>query len=72
MTRWLGPYVMEKCHENGVVQIRTIDEECIPLLVNGYILKAYKKPLSKEEFVSSISKVVMVIEGVSASTSPNS
>ena len=72
MTRWLGPYVIEKCHDNGVVQIITIDEEGIPFLVNGYRLKAYQKTLSKEEFVSSICKSVMVIRGVSVSTSPNS
>jgi len=71
MTRWLGPYVIEKCHDNGVVQIRTIDEENIPLLVNGYRLKAYKKPLQKEVFVSSINKEVMVIGRVSTSTSLN-
>jgi len=34
-TRWLEPYVVERCHDNGLVQIRTIDEEAIPLLVNG-------------------------------------
>lgn len=27
MTRSLGPYLVEKCYENGYVQIRTIDEE---------------------------------------------
>ena len=48
MTRWLSPYLIEKCHDNGVVQIRTIDQEGIPFLVNGYRLKAYKIPLSKE------------------------
>ena len=36
MTRWLGPYTVEKCIENGAVQIRTIDEERIPLLVNDH------------------------------------
>ena len=45
MTRWLGPYVIEKFHDNGIVQIRTIDAEGIPLLVNGYKLKVHKKPL---------------------------
>ena len=35
-TRWLGPYVVERCHDNGFVQIRTIDEQAIPLLVNGH------------------------------------
>eukprot|EP00253_Pinus_taeda_P012694 PITA_12694 len=43
-TRWLKPYVVERCHDNGLVQIRTIDEEAIPLLVNGHKLKMYKRP----------------------------
>ena len=34
-TRWLRPYVVEGCHGNGSVQIKTIDEEAIPLLING-------------------------------------
>ena len=49
MIRWLAPYLVEKVHENGSVQIRTIDEEGIPLLFNGHRLKFYKKPLSKEK-----------------------
>jgi len=61
MTRWLGPYIGEKCHENGFFQIRKIDEEGIPLLVNGYRLKLYKRPLSKEEFISSINRELNVI-----------
>jgi hypothetical protein len=50
-TRWLGPYTVEKCNDNGSVLIRTIDEEAIPMLVNGHRLKIYKKPLSKQEFI---------------------
>jgi len=72
MTRLLGPYVIEKWHDNVIVQIITIDAKGIPFLFNGYRLKVYKKPLSKKEFISSNSKAVMVIEGVSASTSPGS
>ncbi len=69
MTRWLGPYLIEKFHENGVVQVTTIYEEGIPLLVNGYILKAYKIYLSREEFIS---KEVNVLGSVLASRSSNS
>jgi len=69
MTRWLGPYLIEKCHDNGAVQIGTIDEEGIPLLVNGYRLKAYKRPLYREEFINTISKEVNVIGSVLASKS---
>ena len=68
-TRRLGPYVIEKIHDNGSVQIRTIDEEAIPLLVNGYKLKFYKKPLSDQEFINGINKTVMVVDQVSTSTS---
>lgn len=69
--RWLGPYVVEICHDNGSVQIRTIDEEAIPLLVNGYRLKIYKRPLWKQEFNDDINKTMMVLEQVLDPTSSN-
>lgn len=47
MTRSLGPYLIEKCHDNGAIQIKTTDAEGIPLLFNGYKMKLYKKPMSK-------------------------
>ena len=50
-THWLGPYEIEKVFDNGAVKIRTIDEEKVPLLVNGHRLKVSHKPLSREEFV---------------------
>ena len=61
---------MEKCNDNGLVLIRTIDDEVIPMLVNGHQLKVYKKPLSKREFIKDLNKIVMVVEHVLASTSP--
>lgn len=70
-TRWLGPYVVERCHDNGSVKIRTIDEEAIPLLVNGHRLKIYKRPLSKQEFIEDINKKVMIVERVPAPPSSN-
>jgi len=69
MTIWLGPYLIEKCHDNGTFQIRTVDEEGIPLLVNGYSLKVYRKPMSKEEFINTISREMNVIGSVIASKS---
>jgi len=48
MTRWLGPYIIEKCYDNGSVQIKTIDGEGISLLVNGFILKTYNNTLTKQ------------------------
>jgi len=65
-TRRLEPYVVESCHDNGSMQIRTIDEEAIPLLVNGHRLKMYKRPLSKQECIDSINKTVMMVEQVLA------
>eukprot|EP00253_Pinus_taeda_P002336 PITA_02336 len=46
-TRWLGPYTVEKCNHNGSILIKTIDDEAIPMLVNGHRSKVYKKPFSK-------------------------
>jgi len=43
----MGPYAVEKGNDNGLVLIRTIDEEAISMLVNAHRLKIYKKPLSK-------------------------
>lgn len=71
MTRWLGPFLIEMFHDNGVVQMRTIDEQGIPLLVNGYKLKAYKRPMSREYFISAINMEVNVIGSVLPSRSPN-
>jgi len=61
---------MEKCNDNGLVLIRTIDDEAIPMLVNGHQFKVNKKPLSKQEFIEDLNKIVMVVEHVLASTSP--
>jgi len=65
-TRWLRPYVVERCHDNGSMQIRTIDEEAIPLLVNGHRLKMYKRPLSRQEFINNINNRVMMVDQVPA------
>jgi len=69
-TRWLGPYTVEKCNDNGLVLIRTIGDEAIPILVNGHRLKFYTKHLSKREFIEDLNKTMMVVEHVLASTSP--
>ena len=66
--RWLRPYVVEICNDNGSVMIRTIDVEAIPTLVNGHRLKIYKMPLSKREFIEDRNKTMMVVGHVLAST----
>eukprot|EP00253_Pinus_taeda_P028230 PITA_28230 len=40
-THWLGPYEIKNVFDNGAVRIGTINEENIPLLVNGYRLRLY-------------------------------
>ena len=58
---------MEKRNDNGSILILTIDEEAIPMLVNGHRLKIYRKPLSRQEFIETVEKSVLVIEKGSAS-----
>ena len=70
-TIWFGPSVVERCHDNGSVQIRTIDEEAIRFLVNGLRMKMYKRPLSKQDFVDDIIKTMMMVEQVLAPLSSN-
>ena len=49
---------------NGAVKIKTIDEKDISFLLNGYRLKAYTKPVSREDFISRIYEQEMeVIQG---------
>ena len=69
-TRWLGPYKVEKFNENGSVLIRTMDEEAIPMLVNGHHLKIYRKPLSRQEFIEIVEKSMLAVEQGSASIPP--
>jgi hypothetical protein len=67
MTRWIGPYIIKMCYDNGSVHIRTIDEEGISLLVNGFRLKTYNKPLTKEEFMTTMRKQNMdVIDSINS------
>ena len=53
-TRWLGPYQIDTCHDNGMMKFKTIDETQVPLLVNGHRLKLYIKPIEKEEFTRNL------------------
>lgn len=64
---------METTFENGVVRIKTLDEEPISFTVNGHRLKVYTKPLSKDEFVQKIlqqSEMEMVDKEVSSTAAP--
>jgi len=51
------------------VKIRTIDEKIIRLLVSGYRIKFYKKPIKREEFTSLLQS--QQINVVGTKNSPN-
>jgi len=53
-TRWLGPYLVDKVFDNGIVLLVTIDENRAPLFANGHRLRLYHKPISKDAFTSQI------------------
>ena len=40
-THWLGPYQIQYVTEGGVVQLRKLNEEIFPTLINGSRLKLY-------------------------------
>ena len=53
-TRWLGPYLVDRVFNNGTVHLVTIDENHVPLFANGHRLWLYRKPFSKDAFISQI------------------
>ena len=55
-THWMGPYEIVQVYENGSVKLITIDGEGHPFLVNGHRLKLYHKPITKEDFLQTISQ----------------
>ena len=52
--RWLGPYRVETIFDNGIVKLKTNDDEETTVFSNGHRLRLYQKPLTKEDFLSHI------------------
>ena len=50
----MGPYEIETMFENGVVKIKTIDDQQVSFIVNGHRLHLYHKLISKEDFTHQI------------------
>eukprot|EP00253_Pinus_taeda_P026650 PITA_26650 len=50
-TRWLGPYEVDEVFDNGLVHIKTIDGSQTSFVVNGYQIKIYHQPLSRQQFL---------------------
>ena len=55
-THWMGPYEIVQVYENGSVKLITIDGEGHPFLVNGHRLKLYHRPITKEDFLQTVSQ----------------
>ena len=46
--------MVDRVFDNGTVHLVTIDDNHIPLLANGHRLGLYRKPISKDAFISQI------------------
>jgi len=53
-TRWLGPYEIQKVHENGTINLTTIDGSGYAFKTNGHQVKMYHKPLTWESFYQQL------------------
>jgi hypothetical protein len=62
-TSWLGPYKIDQIFNNCYVRILAIDKNKTSLLIDMCILKMYKIPLIKEDFISTLKKILNLIEG---------
>ena len=55
-THWMGPYEIVQAYDNGSVKLQTIDGEGHSFTVNGHRLKLYNKPISKQDFLHTLSQ----------------
>ena len=55
-THWMGTYEIVQVYDNGSVKLTTIDGEGHSFTVNGHRLKLYTKPISKEDFIHTVSQ----------------
>eukprot|EP00253_Pinus_taeda_P029756 PITA_29756 len=49
-TRWLGPYEIQKVHDNGTLTLITIEGSGYSFKVNGHRVRLYRMPLTQESF----------------------
>jgi len=71
-THWMGPYQIIQAYDNGVVKLKTIDGESHSFTVNGHRLKLYTKPISKHNFLQTVSqeREVEILQPSAAVSSP--
>jgi len=53
-THWLGPYEIQKVHDNGTLNLMTIDGSGYAFKANGHRVRLYRKPLSRESFCQQL------------------
>ena len=53
-TRWLGPYEIQKVHDNRTLTLITIDGSGYAFKVNGHRVRLYRKPLTRESFCQQL------------------
>lgn len=53
-THWLGPYEIQKVHDNGTITLTTIDGSGYTFKVNGHQVRLYGKPLTRESFFQQL------------------
>ena len=53
-THWLGPYEIQKVHDNGTLTLVTIDGSGHTFKVNGHRVRLYRKPLTRESFCQQL------------------
>ena len=53
-TRWLGPYEIQKVHDNGTLTLITIDGSGYTFKANDHRVRIYRKPLTRESFCQQL------------------
>eukprot|EP00253_Pinus_taeda_P004651 PITA_04651 len=53
-TRWLGPYEIQKVHDNGTLTLITIDASRYAFKANSHRVRLYRKPLTRESFCQQL------------------
>eukprot|EP00253_Pinus_taeda_P028563 PITA_28563 len=55
-TRWLGPYEIQKVHDNGTLTLTTIEGSGYTFKSNIHRIRLYRKPLTRESFYQQLHK----------------
>lgn len=53
-THWLGPYEIQKVHDNGTLTLITIDSSGYAFKVNGHRVHLYRKTITRESFCQQL------------------